>query len=353
LTIKSDRYFRTLKTLDTFVDHALELTPYSQYLSGFHYNQDILRASLANTYLETVGSRADSIHLTIKRVPASNIYWAYYKTVEVLAPKFKLNEQEVVLAFDYTDEEFYGDAQGFWIHKWTGENGITGKFKFLTCAIVSSDIPEKVPLISIPVRVGHNMANEVCWSLSMVKPLVHSITLTLFDRGFYSKELMLTMTNTEYPYLIFVPKNPQVKKELAQMVDSEKKKIQYRFKLNKDRTVLWGETTLAFLKQIFDKKSGKKFDLSFATNQSEINLDYIVSTYKGRWRIETGFRVQDEAHIPSKSKSAKIRFFFFVYSQVLQLLWVVLYKEEVSFKEFLLDMYEVCAARNTKTTRSV
>lgn len=349
MTIKSDRYFRTLKTLDTFVDRALELIPYSQYLSGFHYNQDILRAALANTYIETVGPRADSIHLAIKRVPASNIYWAYLKTVQVLAPKFKLNEHDVVIAFDYTDEEFYGDPQGFWIHNWTGENGVTGMFKFLTCAIVNSDIPEKVPLISIPVRVGHNMANDVCWCLSVIKPLVHSIKLTLFDRGFYSKELMLTMANTEYPYLIFVPKNAQIKKELAQMVDTEKKKIQYNFRLNKNKTILRGKTTLAFLKQIFDNKSGKKFDWAFATNLSEINLDYIISTYKGRWRIETGFRVQDEAHIKSKSKSAKIRFFFFVYSQILQLLWVVLYKEEVSFKEFLLDMYEVCAERNANT----
>jgi hypothetical protein len=119
--------------------------------------------------------------------------------------------------------------------------------------------------------------------------------------------------------------------------------------LNKDKTYLKGETTLAFLKQVFDPRHEKSFDWAFTTNQSSINLDYIVAMYKGRWRIETGFRVQDEAQIKSKSTDARIRFFFFVYEQVLQLLWVVLYKEDVSFKRFILDIYDLCEERNRKS----
>lgn len=60
---------------------------------------------------------------------------------------------------------------------------------------------------------------------------------------------------------------------------------------------------------------------------------------------------EDEARIMSKSKDARIRFFFFAYEQVLQLLWIVLYKEEVSFKEFLLELYEFCLRRNSKSER--
>ena len=352
MTINPDRYFRTLKTLDTFVDRALDLMPNAPNLSGFNYDLDLLYAAVANTYIETVGSRADSLHLAIKRVTASDIYLEYLKTVEILGNRFQLSEKDVLLAFDYTEENFYGDVQGFWIYGWTGEHAVTGKFKFLTCSIVSSDIPQKIPLVSIPVYVGHSMAREVCWCYSMAKTLVRSIKLVLFDRGFFSKELILTLNIACYPYLIFVPKNEKVKKELKQMAESEKKKIIYEFKLNKNKTVIKGETTLALLKNIFDKRSGKTFDWSFATNQSEIKLDSFVPIYKCRWRIETGFRVQDEAHIMSKSVHANIRFFYFVYEQVLQLLWVVLYKEEVSFKEFLLGLYEFCKSRNSKSEGS-
>ena len=345
MTIDPARYFRSLKTLDTFIDRSLELKPKSKFLSGFHYNRDLLKASVANTYMETVGNRADSMHLAIKNVPISNIYWEYIETVKVLGTKFELQEKDVVLAFDYTDEDFYGDPQGFWIHGWTGGEGVTGKFKFLTCSIVSSDIPQKIPLVSIPVRMGHNMAHAVTWCLTVIEPMVRSISLILFDRGFYSKELMLTLSSSKYPYLIFVPKNSKIRNELAQMEEAEKKTIQYKFKLNIDKTVIKGETTLALLKQIFDKKSDKSYDWAFATNQDEIDLDHIIASYKRRWRIETGFRIQDEACIKSKSTDVNIRFFYFAYEQVLQLIWIILYKNEESFKVFMIDMYEECLKR--------
>ena len=323
----------------------------SPQLSGFHFNEELLCAAMANTYLETLGNKADSLHLAIKRVPASNVYWEYFKTVEILSAKFNFQKHDAVLAFDYTDENFYGDVQGMWIYGWTGERGITGKFKFLTCALVSSDIPQRIPLITIPVHLGHDMAMEVCWCISILTPLFHSIKLNIFDRGFYSKDLMLSMSKSHYPYLIFVPKNSMIKPILEQMNDSEKMTQNYQFELNKDKTTFRGKTTLAFLKQIFDPKKEKSFDWVFATNQQTIDLNYIISTYKKRWRIETGFRVQDEANIKSKSKDARIRFFYFAYEQVLQLLWSGLYKEDVPFKRFVIGMYELCKERNSKSLR--
>lgn len=351
MTVNQDRIFRTVTTLDTFVNQCLELKPKGSSLSGFEYNRDMLKAAMANTYLETVGTKADSIHLAIKNVPSSNFYWAYLRNIRIVGKRFKLNEQDVVLAFDYTDEDFYGEVQGFWMHGWTGKDAVTGKFKFLTCALVSSNIPQKIPLISIPICLGHNKAKEVCFCLSLIRPLVKSIELILFDRGFYSKELMLALTNTTYPYLIFVPKNEKVKKELAMMSETEKKKIHYEFKLNKDKTVLRGKTTLALLKKIIDPANGKTFDWAFATNQDKINLEHIVSMYKGRWRIETGFRVQDEARIKSKSKDMRIRFFYFVYEQTLQFLWAALYKDDLTFKAFVIEMYEMSNERVTRAER--
>jgi hypothetical protein len=337
-----------MATLDIFVNRALGLEHKGPNLSGFHYNRDLLKAAMANTYLETVGNKADSIHLAVKNVPHSGFYWEYLKTLSIVGKRFELDTQDVVLAFDYTDEEFYGELEGFWIHGWTGERAVTGKFKFLTCALVSSDIPEKIPLFSIPVYIGHNMAKEVCFCLSQIRPLVKSIKLTLYDRGFYSKDLMLALTNAAVPYLIFVPKNEMVKKELEIMAEAERKKIHYEFELNKDKTIIRGDTTLALLKKIVDPSNGKTFDWAFATNQEEIDLSYIIQTYKGRWRIETAFRVQDEARIKSKSKEMRIRFFFFVYEQVLQLLWAVLYKDDMSFKAFIIAMYEMSNARVQK-----
>ena len=40
-----------------------------------------------------------------------------------------------------------------------------------------------------------------------------------------------------------------------------------------------------------------------------------------------------------------IRFFLFAYRQLLQMLWSVLFKEEVSFKDFLVEMSEIASHR--------
>ena len=208
----------------------------------------------------------------------------------------------------------------------------------------------KIPLLSIPVHVGSNMAKDVCFCLSLIKPLVESIELILFDRGFYSKDLMLTLTRSKYPYLIFVPKNDKVKSELEEMVVNERRSIRYDFKVNKDKTTEKGSTILSFLKQVFDPKNNRDCDWAFATNL-EADLDHIIRTYKKRWRIETGFRVQDEARIKSKSKEMKIRFFYFAYEQTLQLIWSMIYKKEVSFKRFLILLNETSQERAEKAER--
>jgi len=77
----------------------------------------------------------------------------------------------------------------------------------------------------------------------------------------------------------------------------------------------------------------------FATNVEDLELTEIIKTYKKRWRIETSFRVQDEATIKCKSKEMKIRYFLFMFQQMLQTQWVCFYKNEVSFKKFTIEIH--------------
>ncbi len=345
MMLNADRLHRALVTVDIFMDKALCLVPKSELLSGFHYNRDLLKAAMANTYLETVGSRADSIHLAVKNVPMSYVFTEYIHTLQVLAPRTGFSGHDAVLAFDHTDEDFYGELEDTWLHSWTGDHGVTGKFRFLTCSLVSGGLPQRIPLLSIPVHTGYSITRDVSFCIDIVRPLFKSVKLCLFDRGFYSNELMVTLNEMNVPYLIFVPKNSAVKKELSPMRSGDRRAVEHEFMLNKDRTVLRGSTTHALLRQIYEKSLDKCVDWCFATNQQEIDLDGIVQTYRKRWNIETGFRIQDEATIKSKSKDVKIRFFLFAYEQFLQMLWSVLFREEVTFKGFLIEMSEMASHR--------
>lgn len=311
-------------------------------VSGFELNKPLLDAAAYNTYIETVSNKADTLYLRIKQSLTEMVKYSYLDYIGRISRKLDWKNKEFVLAFDYTDEEFYGEVQGLDIYGWTGENGVTGKFKFLTCSIISDEIPQKIPLISIPVHIGHNMSYAVTHCLHLIKPLIGKILLILFDRWFYSKELMYDLKELKIPYLIFVPKDKFIKAELNGMQDEEKKIIDKNYELNRNKSYYKFESRLAFLKQIFDGRLEKNLDWVFATNLDDIELDDIIETYKKRWRIETQFRVQDEARIKCKSKEMKIRYFLFLFEQMLQTQWTCFYKDELNFKQFLIEIQKVC-----------
>jgi len=149
---------------------------------------------------------------------------------------------------------------------------------------------------------------------------------------------MYELSKLEYPYLIFVPKHKDKQEILYPMAKEEQIAIYNQFKVNKNQSRYSGENILIFLKQIYDPRSEKNYDWVFATNLEKVLLENLVITYKKRWRIETQFRVQDDAKIKCKSKEMLIRYFLFLFEQMLQVNWICFYKEEASFKKFIIAM---------------
>jgi len=168
------------------------------------------------------------------------------------------------------------------------------------------------------------------------------IDLLLFDRGFYSKDLIMKLNNVGINYLIFVPKNPQVKGELSFMHHSEKRIMLHEFSLYRDGKKVSDSVHLAFLKQIFDHRTEAYYDWCFATSIAEPDLDHLIAKYKFRWRIETMFRVQDECGLKTKSKDIRIRYFLFACEQLVESIWYLFYHKEVSFKRYLIELSEAC-----------
>ena len=318
------RLLTSLSALERFTNDALRLKHDPGYLNGFHFNREFLKAAEANTYIETVGIRADSIHISIERYRVDDtvkgIRESLFSRISALSRKsLSENKDPIMIAFDYTHEDFYGDRDSLWIHGWTGDHGVAGRFSYLTASIVNSDL--RLPIISIPSPMGNDMPSEISAILDILLPLLGHIDLLLFDRGFYSKDLIMSMNNRKINYLIFVPKNPQVKKEFSSMYQREKKVMLHEFSLYREGKKIEDSVYLAFLKQIFD---------------------HIIAKYKFRWRIETMFRVQDECRIKTKSKDLRVRYFLFAYEQLVESIWYLFYHEEVSFKKYLIELSESC-----------
>jgi len=330
-----------LGILKHFINNSLKLSYDKKSITGFEMIVPLLEASAHNTYVETISNKADSLYLRIKDVSMIRMTYAYLNYIWRISEKLSLRKKKVILAFDYTEEDFYGNVWGFDIHGWTGKDGVTGHFKFLTCSIVSDDIPEKIPLVSLPIRMGHYKSSVILHCLSLIKSYIGKIKLILFDRGFYDKDLMYELTKLNYPYLIFVPKHKDKQSILYPLDDGAQVAIYNEFEVNKNQSTHAGENILVFLKQIYDKKSEKNYDWIFATNVKKLLLDKLIRTYKKRWRIETQFRVQDEARVKCKSSDMQIRYFIFLFEQMLQVQWMCFFKEEVPFKKFIIAMAEM------------
>ena len=330
-----------INSLRHFINNCLGVNRRTHQITGFELSAPLLDSAAYNTYIETVGNKTDSLYLRLRDGLTEMSTYSYLDYIKILSEKFDWKSKDFMLAFDYTDEDFYGDVQGFDIHGWKKSSPVNGKFKFLTCSIVSDEVAQKIPLISIPIQIGHNMSYAVTHCLSLVKPYIGKIKLILFDRGYYNKELMYDLIESKEPFLIFIPKHKNMKEILYPLEDGEKFTVIWDNKLNRDKSNFDFQYYLSFMKQIYSKKCDTNFDWVFATNVL-IDLDEIIKTYRKRWRIETGFRVQDEARIRCKSKEMKIRYFLFVFQQLLQTQWMCFYKEEVSFKQYLIEMHTTC-----------
>ena len=126
------RLLTSLSALERFTNDALRLNHDPGYLNGFHFNRELLKAAVASTYLETVGVRADSIHLAIEHYPVNDtvkgVRDSLFSGISALSRKsISDNRDPIMIAFDYTHEDFYGDRDSLWIHGWTGEHGVTGE----------------------------------------------------------------------------------------------------------------------------------------------------------------------------------------------------------------------------------
>ena len=301
----------------------------------------VLEACAYNTYVETVSNKADTLYSYARCAEMDMAVWAYRDWISQLVKRVHLSEREVMLAFDYTDEEFYGDVQGFDIQGWTGEHGITGKFKFLTCSVIDGDLGERIPLFSIHARLGHDPTEKISYSLAMIEKVIGPIKLILFDRGFFIKKLMHFCNEKKYNYLIFTPKNDHVKDVLSTMKRGDQKIEHYEFDFSSGNTTEHGSTYLTFLKSVFSKRLEKDLDWCFATNLPNIDLNSIIKTYMKRWNIENNFKMQDVACIKVKSSDVKVRFLFFSIQNLLLSIWKICFKKEVSFKEFIIQLHKL------------
>jgi IS4 transposase len=153
------------------------------------------------------------------------------------------------------------------------------------------------------------------------------IRVVLFDRGLTSSTLLRMLKSERAKYLGLCPKYENIKRIILDMEKTGK------FVLRQDFNVKGVGTKLVIVRE-------EKWDWTFVTNMEFKHAAKYIRLYRKRWNIETGFRVQDEARIKTKSTNPIIRYFYFLVSALLYNLWKLL-DLGMPFKRLLIKFCEM------------
>lgn len=271
----------------------------------------LIKASKSNSYIETLGEHADSLHIWIKKSYEEDFKQSFETQVRKAIKHLHISYAQ--LAFDITPEPFYGKTRSLYIFD-TEDEKYNGEFKFITVCLIIRN--KQIPLMALPVRLGGVSAKLSIELLEYCQKLFKKIRLAVFDRGFYIAELIDYLEAKKIKYLILVPEKKGKIIEYVECTD-ELGKFEHHMKYSKEKSCWKPKTMIVVCKGI------DKFPWIFATNiHFKTRVEYIWY-YKRRWQIETNFRVEDEARVKSKSTSYLIRYFYFLVSLLLHLLWII------------------------------
>jgi hypothetical protein len=153
------------------------------------------------------------------------------------------------------------------------------------------------------------------------------IRLLLLDKGFYSGDVIKKLKSMGVKFLIAVPRNSRVKKEIMDYYRSGEGQVR-RFALEKDMDRVDFNLTVHRLRR---SKKGLRNILelygAFATNLSPGKAleawRRIPEEYRRRWGVETGFRVGKGFRAKTTSTDEEVREIYHQYAVVLENLWTL------------------------------
>jgi hypothetical protein len=304
------------KLINSFIDKCISI--YRLGKSWFaRLIGSVIEAGRTHSYVETANpTQSDTLHKEIKQSDISIFKKEFEMAVRIALKLLRFNNVRV--AIDVTEEPYWGKGGSVntraKIHEKSEES-----WQYINLSIVQ---PYFIPLMSLPYRQVDDLDDLAIDLLEYLHTLPVRVNLVLFDRGFYHGHLIDYLENKSggrpWPYLILVPKNDAMLEYLAK-TKGNMAGFRHQMNYSLKKSVWRPITKIVIFKDIAKNSKGEPIDCCFATNQ---RTSYeLLGLYRKRWNIETGFRIQDEATIKSKSSNPLIRYFYHLLEMLLIIMW--------------------------------
>lgn len=294
-----------------------------------------------NTCVRVGGPTGETVFSRLKNTDFEKINNAFLRVLRDIFVVLKrlFRNRKVGLAFDMTDEPYYGKVNGLWIHSQKPVRGSTGCFKFIT--VSCTDSITKFILGSLPVRIGADIVTLIKKLLEQARKFIH-VEIALFDRGFDDLRLVEMLQQMNIRYQILWRKSKWTKKTFKKMQRGEIKEV------NRTRTYSRGNTKhevsarFVLIKKYKRFKQGQAYNWLFCTNTRHKWAHNYVDKYKKRWNIETTFRVLDTIQIKTTTKNEIIRYFIHMFCCLIYNIWKItkILECKITLKNFVVKIIE-------------
>ncbi len=224
--------------------------------------RSIVEAGRTNSYVETISDKADTLHRHIKENSEGDLKRAFeFNTRKAIG---RMGLGRVVLAFDTTEELYFGENGGLNVRQIKHKKGADEAFSYLVLNIIK---PKPLPLMAIPYRQGDDIVDLIKELICYARNLRIIIECVLFDRGFYIGDLISYLSSINTKYLIFVQENSAMKRYIKQT--NCLRSFNHLVGFNKYKSTWKAETKIVIIKDYYFHKKDKrwkKFYWCFATN---------------------------------------------------------------------------------------
>ena len=325
-----NRFIKTFRK-NSFEDSVINLICYQ--IKKRYPNTNSSKTLLPVIYASSMGititmsvkmlkKKGDVIHSnkkilqTLREFDLEDINDIISETREVIfkvAKRFGFCRRKTIVSIDFHDKPFYGNKNIAEVVGTKRKLGTNLAYSYITICICEEGI--RFNLATIPVTQLKLKKRLVAQLIDEARKYV-SIGLVLLDRGFNGVDISRVLDEKRVKYIMPLTENNKIKK----VCDSSKELAVMSYIYYEDRPKEYQKE----IRVIIDKRNNEKH--YFTTNiqgEGKAILSTIISAYKKRWGIETGYRVADEFYAWTTSVKFSTRSFLALLSFIMQDLWTL------------------------------
>ncbi len=267
----------------------------------------LLSAAFNNQYIEGCASTlhicGQTVRNHLKKQDPDRFLQVNQQIIHEMKKKGALSKP-LILAVDWHDEMYYGDPKAEGIVGAMPKQGSCLAYRYGTVSVLLNG--ERLTLAAVPM-LDRCILWHVKHLLGCVSELGLSIRLLLFDRGYFSTELINYLKDEKIKFIMHMPWHREALKPGTDML--------YTTTSHKHRVV-----EQASFRVVAVAHKGRV--LVFATN-SCFRRRRLHRLFRKRWGIETSYRLIGLFLAKTTSKLYRLRVLYFFLAVVFYNLWVL------------------------------